>query len=57
MTTEIAIVLVHKRIDDKDALGLDGTGIQCAIGDAGNRHMMCRIPGGARVEFFAPPAA
>lgn len=23
------------------------------VGDAGNRHMMCRVPGGIRVEFVA----
>lgn len=25
-----------------------------AVGDGPNKHMMCAIPGGIRVEFFAP---
>lgn len=35
----------------------DGVDIEFApenVGDGPNRHMMCTIPGGIRVEFFAP---
>lgn len=43
---------VHERLSTND-----GVEIEFApepLGDGGTRHMMCRAPGGVRIEFIAP---
>lgn len=38
----------------RDAAGVEVEFAPENVGDGPNKHMMCTIPGGIRVEFFAP---
>lgn len=46
-----ALARVHERVASHPGVEIEFA--PEAIGDGGNEHMMCRIPGGIRLEFFA----
>jgi catechol 2,3-dioxygenase-like lactoylglutathione lyase family enzyme len=47
-----ALEQLHRRLTD--TAGVDIEFAPEPVGTAGARHMMCAIPGGVRLEFFAP---
>lgn len=47
-----ALAEAHRRL--VDAPGVEIEFAPQPLGDGGTRHMMCRIPGGVRVELIAP---
>ncbi len=47
-----ALDTVHEKV--QVAAGVEIEFAPEAVGDGPNKHMMCAIPGGIRVEFFAP---